>query len=198
METELDMAKSLATAPGVKSDRWIRRMAEEHRMIEPFVDHQVRDGVISYGLSSFGYDIRLSDEFQIFRPPGAIEIDPKAFDRDGLIEYRGDVCVIPPHSFVLARSFEYFRIPRQVVTVCFGKSTYARCGIFTNVTPFEPEWEGYATLAISNPTALPARIYAHEGIAQVLFLASDEPCEHSYADKQGKYQAQQRVTTARL
>ena len=183
---------------GVKSDRWIRRMAKEHAMIEPFADDQVRDRVISYGVSSYGYDMRVAREFKIFTNALSAIVDPKAFDPKSFVEFEGDVCVIPPNSFALARSVEYFRIPRDVITICVGKSTYARCGIITNVTPFEPEWEGYVTLEISNTTPLPARIYANEGIAQVLFLGGDEPPEKSYADKTGKYQKQMGVTLPRL
>ena len=183
---------------GVKSDRWIRRMAREHGMIEPFADDQVRDGVISYGVSSYGYDMRVAREFRIFTNALSAIVDPKHFDPRSFVEFEGDVCIIPPNSFVLARSVEYFRIPRDVITICVGKSTYARCGIITNVTPFEPEWEGFVTLEISNTTPLPARIYAGEGIAQVLFLGGEEPPEKSYADKKGKYQKQQGVTLPRL
>ena len=182
----------------IKSDRWIREMATSQGMIEPFEEKQVRTGVISYGLSSYGYDMRVADEFRIFHNALSPVVDPKAFDERSFVEYEGDVCLIPPNSFVLARSVEYFRIPRNVLTLCVGKSTYARCGIITNVTPFEPEWEGYVTLEISNTTPLPARIYANEGIAQVLFFESDEPCEVSYNDKKGKYQAQRGVTPPRL
>lgn len=182
----------------VKSDRWIRKMAREHKMIEPFADEQVRDGVISYGVSSYGYDMRIADEFRIFTNINSTIVDPKKFDPTSLVDFKGDVCVIPPNSFALARSVEYFRIPRSVITICLGKSTYARCGIIVNVTPFEPEWEGFVTLEVSNTTPLPARIYANEGIAQVLFLESDEICETSYADKKGKYQAQQGVTLPKL
>jgi dCTP deaminase len=182
----------------VMADRWIRRMAVEHRMIDPFADRQVRDGVISYGVSSYGYDMRVAREFRIFTNALSAVVDPKAFDPRSFVEYEGDVCIIPPNSFALARSVEYFRIPRDVVTICVGKSTYARCGIITNVTPFEPEWEGYVTLEISNTTPLPARIYANEGIAQVLFFRGAEPPEVSYADKKGKYQAQSGVTLPRL
>jgi len=185
---------------GLKPDHWIRRMALEHRMIEPFVDGQVRDGVISYGLSSYGYDIRVADEFKIFqlKSSRSIVVDPKAFDADSFIDFRGETCVIPPNSFALGRTVEYFRVPRGVLTVCFGKSSYARCGIIVNVTPFEPEWEGYVTLEISNTTPLPAKIYANEGIAQVLFFEADEECEASYADKKGKYQRQQSIVLPRL
>lgn len=182
----------------VKADSWIRRMALEHNMIDPFVDGQVRDGVISYGLSSYGYDIRVTDEFKIFTNVHSAVVDPKGFNPQSFIDFKGDVCIIPPNSFVLARTVEYFRIPRDVITVCLGKSTYARCGLIVNVTPFEPEWEGYVTLEISNTTPLPARIYAHEGIAQVLFLQSDEVCEVSYADRKGKYQSQQKIVLPRI
>jgi len=181
----------------VKSDRWIRRMALEHRMIEPFVERQVRGG-ISYGLSSYGYDIRVADEFKVFTGVNATVIDPKQFDPQAFADVRADVCIIPPNSFVLARTVEYFRIPRDVLTLCLGKSTYARCGVIVNVTPFEPEWEGTATMEISNTTPLPAKIYANEGIAQVIFFQSDEACETSYADKRGKYQAQVAVTPPRI
>ncbi len=182
----------------IKSDRWIREMATSQGMIEPFVEKQIRTDVISYGLSSYGYDMRVADEFRIFHNALSPVVDPKAFDERSFVEYEGDVCLIPPNSFALARSVEYFRIPRNVLTLCVGKSTYARCGIITNVTPFEPEWEGFVTLEISNTTPLPARIYANEGIAQVLFFESDEPCEVSYNDKKGKYQAQRGVTPPRL
>ncbi|HNZ01515.1 MAG TPA: dCTP deaminase [Anaerolineaceae bacterium] len=175
---------------GLKPDHWIRRMALEHGMIEPFVESQVREGVISYGLSSYGYDIRVADEFKIFTNVYSAVVDPKHFDPRSMIDYKGDICVIPPNSFALARTVEYFRIPRSVLTLCVGKSTYARCGIIVNVTPFEPEWEGYVTLEISNTTPLPARIYANEGIAQVIFFEGDEVCKVSYADKKGKYQKQ--------
>jgi len=178
---------------GLKPDHWIRKMALEHGMIEPFVDHQVRQGVISYGVSSYGYDVRVTDEFKIFTNVYSAVVDPKNFDPRSMIDFRGEVCIIPPNSFALARTVEYFRIPRSVLTVCLGKSTYARCGIIVNVTPFEPEWEGYVTLEISNTTPLPAKIYANEGIAQVLFFEADEPCQISYADKKGKYQKQQNI-----
>jgi dCTP deaminase len=173
-------------------------MAVSHGMIEPFEEKQVRQDVISFGLSSYGYDMRVADEFRIFHNALSPVVDPKAFDERSFVEYEGEVCLIPPNSFALARSVEYFRIPRDVLTICVGKSTYARCGIITNVTPFEPEWEGFVTLEISNTTPLPARIYANEGIAQVLFFESDEPCEVSYKDKKGKYQAQTGVTPPRL
>lgn len=182
----------------VKNDRWITRMAREHGMIEPFEERQVRDGVISYGVSSYGYDIRVADEFRIFTNVNTSIVDPKDFDPRSLVEVESDVCIIPPNSFALARTVEYMRIPRNIITVCVGKSTYARCGIICNVTPFEPEWEGFATLEISNTTPLPAKVYANEGIAQVLFLEADEECEISYADKKGKYQAQTGVVLPRL
>jgi dCTP deaminase len=177
----------------IKSDRWIRRMAVEKGMIKPFEDRQVRKGGISYGLSSYGYDIRIADEFKIFTNINTTIVDPKSFDPRSFVDFQGEVAVIPPNSFALGRSVEYFKIPRNVLTICVGKSTYARCGIITNVTPFEPEWEGYVTLEISNTTPLPAKIYANEGIAQVLFFESDEACETSYADRQGKYQGQQGI-----
>jgi len=183
---------------GLKPDHWIRKMALEHGMIEPFVDHQVREGVISYGVSSYGYDIRVADEFKIFTNVFSATVDPKNFDSRSMVDFKSDICVIPPNSFALARTIEYFRIPRGVLTVCLGKSTYARCGIIVNVTPFEPEWEGYVTLEISNTTPLPARIYANEGIAQVLFFEGDEVCEVSYADKKGKYQKQNSILLPRL
>ena len=181
----------------IKSDRWIKKMARRG-MIEPFVESQVRQDVVSFGLSSYGYDIRVADEFKIFTNINNTVIDPKAFDPRSFVDVTADVCIVPPNSFALARTIEYFRIPRDVLTLCLGKSTYARCGIIVNVTPFEPEWEGTATLEISNTTPLPAKIYANEGIAQVLFFQSDEPCETSYADKKGKYQAQREVTLPRI
>lgn len=183
---------------GLKPDHWIRKMALEHGMIEPFAANQKRPGVISYGVSSYGYDMRLADEFKIFKPENTTLIDPKNFDQAALVDFQGEVCLIPPNSFVLGRSLEYFRIPRNVLTVCFGKSTYARCGITVNVTPFEPEWEGYVTIAIANTTLLPAKIYAFEGIAQVLFLEADEECEISYADRQGKYQKQAEIVISKI
>jgi dCTP deaminase len=182
----------------IKADKWIRRMALEHRMIEPFEHTQVRQGVISYGLSSYGYDIRVADEFKVFTNINNTVIDPKAFDPRSFVDIKAPICIVPPNSFALARTVEYFRIPRSVLTVCLGKSTYARCGIIVNVTPFEPEWEGTATLEISNTTPLPAKIYANEGIAQVLFFESDEICERSYGDKQGKYLKQLEVTLPRI
>jgi dCTP deaminase len=183
---------------GLKPDHWIRKMALEQRMIEPFVDSQVRDGVISYGVSSYGYDIRVADEFMIFTNVHSAIVDPKHFDTKSMVEFKGEVCIIPPNSFALARTVEYFRIPRKVLTVCLGKSTYARCGLIVNVTPFEPEWEGYVTLEISNTTPLPAKIYANEGLAQVLFFEADEECEVSYADKKGKYQGQKTIVLPKL
>ena len=182
----------------IKSDKWIRRMALEHKMIEPFVDEQVRQGVVSFGLSSYGYDIRVADEFKVFTNINSTVIDPKQFDPQSFVDIKTDVCIVPPNSFALARTVEYFRIPRDVLTICLGKSTYARCGIIVNVTPFEPEWEGFVTLEISNTTPLPAKIYANEGLAQVLFFQSDEPCERSYADKKGKYQGQRGVTLPKI
>jgi dCTP deaminase len=183
---------------GLKPDHWIRRMALEHRMIEPFVDRQVRDGVISYGVSSYGYDLRVADEFKIFTNVHSAIVDPKNFDPKSMVDFQGEVCVVPPNSFALARSVEYFRIPRNVLTVCLGKSSYARCGIIVNVTPFEPEWRGFVTLEISNTTPLPAKIYANEGLAQVLFFEADEECEISYADKKGKYQNQKSIALPKL
>ncbi len=183
---------------GLKPDHWIRKMAMEHGMIDPFVDNQVREGVISFGVSSYGYDVRVADEFKIFTNVFSAIVDPKHFDTQSMVDFRGDVCVIPPNSFVLAKTVEYFRIPRNILTICLGKSTYARCGLIVNVTPFEPEWEGYVTLEISNTTPLPARIYANEGIAQVLFFEADEECEISYADKKGKYQRQQSIILPKI
>lgn len=183
---------------GLKPDHWIRKMALEHKMIEPFADSQVREGVISYGVSSYGYDIRIADEFKIYQAVAGAVIDVKNYDPRAVEDFKGEVCVIPPNSFVLARTVEYFHIPRGVLTICFGKSTYARCGIIVNVTPFEPEWEGFVTLGISNTNPLPARLYANEGIAQVLFFEADEQCSISYADKKGKYQQQQTIVPAKL
>ncbi|MGB2896393.1 MAG: dCTP deaminase [Anaerolineales bacterium] len=183
---------------GLKPDHWIARMAREERMIEPYEEGKAREGVISYGVSSYGYDIRVADEFKIFTNVYSAVVDPKNFDTASMVDFQGDVCIIPPNSFVLARTVEYFRIPRGVLTVCVGKSTYARCGIIVNVTPFEPEWEGYVTLEISNTTPLPAKIYANEGIAQVLFFEGDEVCKISYADKKGKYQKQDKIMLPRL
>ena len=186
----------------IKSDRWIRRMAAEHGMIEPFEPGQIKQAggksIVSYGTSSYGYDVRCANEFKLFTDINTTIVDPKAFDPNSFVEVRGDSCIIPPNSFALARTVEYFRIPRSVLTICLGKSTYARCGIIVNVTPFEPEWEGYVTLEISNTTPLPARIYANEGIAQVLFFEADEECTISYADKKGKYQKQQSIVLPKL
>jgi len=187
----------------IKSDRWIRRMAREHAMIEPFEPQQVRSvagrAVISYGTSSYGYDIRCAPEFKVFTNIHSTVVDPKQFDEKSFVDFHGDSCIIPPNSFALARTVEYFRIPRNVLTICLGKSTYARCGIIVNVTPFEPEWEGYVTLEFSNTTPLPARIYAGEGCAQVLFFesAADDVCAISYRDRRGKYQGQSGVTLPR-
>jgi dCTP deaminase len=183
---------------GLKPDHWIKKMALERRMIEPFVESQVRDGVISFGVSSYGYDIRVADEYKIFTNVFSAVVDPKHFDTKSMVDFKGEVCVIPPNSFALARTVEYFRIPRGVLCVCLGKSTYARCGIIVNITPFEPEWEGFVTLEISNTTPLPARIYSNEGIAQVLFFEADEECRISYADKKGKYQKQQSIELPKL
>jgi len=182
----------------IKSDKWIKKMALDSRMIEPFVETQISKGVISYGLSSYGYDIRVAEEFKIFTNVHTCIVDPKEFDPKSFMNFKGSICIIPPNSFVLGRSVEFFRIPRNIITLCVGKSSYARCGIITNVTPLEPEWEGYITLEISNTTPLPARIYANEGIAQILFFESDEECSMSYADKKGKYQNQTGITTARV
>ena len=182
----------------LKSDRWIRKMSREHDMINPFSEKQVREGVISYGLSSYGYDLRVSDEFKIFTNVNNALVDPKHFDERSFVTVQTDICIVPPNSFALARSVEYFKIPRSVLTICVGKSTYARCGIIVNVTPFEPEWEGFVTLEISNTTPLPARIYANEGLCQILFFESDEVCETSYADRKGKYQAQKGIVLPKL
>src|SRR5262245_58439531 len=196
------LARSYQTRMSIKSDKWIRRMAAECRMIEPFEPGQVKEvngrRVVSYGTSSYGYDVRCADEFKLFTNVYSAIVDPKKFDDKSFVDIKADHVVIPPNSFALARTVEYFRIPRNVMTVCLGKSTYARCGIIVNVTPFEPEWEGTATLEISNTTPLPAKIYANEGIAQVLFFESDEMCQTSYADKKGKYQKQQEVTLPKL
>jgi len=183
---------------GLKPDKWIKKMALEQRMIEPFEEGQIRNGVISYGTSSYGYDIRVADEFKIFTNINSAIVDPKNFDPRSMVDFHGEVCIIPPNSFALGRTVEYFRIPANVLTICLGKSTYARCGIIVNVTPFEPEWEGYVTLEISNTTPLPAKIYANEGIAQVLFFEGDEPCTMTYAMKKGKYQGQQSIMLPKL
>jgi len=182
----------------ILSDRWIRRMAQEKGMIEPFVDSQKRDGIISYGLSSYGYDARVGNDFKIFTNVNSAVVDPKNFDQNSFVDRNTDICVIPPNSFALARTVEYFRIPRDVLVICVGKSTYARCGIIVNVTPLEPEWEGHVTLEFSNTTPLPARIYANEGACQFLFLKGNEPCETSYADRAGKYMGQRGVTLPKL
>jgi dCTP deaminase len=182
----------------VKSDRWIRRMAIDHDMINPFSEKQVGAGVISYGLSSYGYDLRVADEFKIFTNINSTVVDPKQFDERSFVTMRGEVAIIPPNSFALARSVEYFKIPRDCITLCVGKSTYARCGIIVNVTPFEPEWEGCVTLEISNTTPLPAKIYANEGLCQILFFQSDEECETSYADRKGKYQSQKGIVLPKV
>ena len=182
----------------IKSDRWIRKMALEYDMINPYNDRQMREGVISYGVSSYGYDLRVADEFKIFTNVNSAIVDPKNFDARSFIDVKGASILVPPNSFALARSVEYFKIPRDVLTICVGKSTYARCGIIVNVTPFEPEWEGFVTLEISNTTPLPAKIYANEGLCQILFFQGDEPCETSYKDKAGKYQKQQGIVLPKL
>ena len=182
----------------IQPDHWIRKMAHEHGMIEPFVEKQVSSHVISYGVSSYGYDIRIADEYKIFTDVFSAIVDPKQFDPKSMVDFKGDVCIIPPNSFVLARTIEYFRIPRNVLTICVGKSTYARCGLIVNVTPFEPEWEGFVTLEISNTTPLPAKVYSNEGIAQVLFFTADEVCETSYKDRKGKYDKQTGVVPAKV
>jgi dCTP deaminase len=186
----------------IKSDKWIRRMAEAHNMIEPFEPGQVRtvngNKIVSYGTSSYGYDVRCSDEFKIFTNVHSTVVDPKHFDEKSFVDLKGDVCIIPPNSFALARTVEHFKIPRNVLVVCLGKSSYARCGVVVNVTPLEPEWEGYVTLEFSNTTPLPAKIYANEGVAQMLFFESDEVCETSYRDRGGKYQGQKGVTLPKI
>jgi dCTP deaminase len=182
----------------VNNDRWIRKMAHAHDMINSFEEKQVREGVISYGLSSYGYDLRVADEFKIFTNVNTTIVDPKQFDARSFVEFTGPACIIPPNSFALARSVEYFKIPRNVLTICVGKSTYARCGIIVNVTPLEPEWEGFVTLEISNTTPLPARVYSNEGLCQIIFLESDEVCETSYKDKKGKYQDQQGIVLPKV
>jgi dCTP deaminase len=182
----------------IKSDRWIRRMAQEYGMISPFNDRQVREGVISYGVSSYGYDLRVADEFKIFTNVNSSIVDPKNFDEKSFVSVQAASILVPPNSFALARSVEYFKIPRDILTICVGKSTYARCGIIVNVTPFEPEWEGFVTLEISNTTPLPAKVYSNEGLCQILFFQGDEPCETSYKDKAGKYQKQQGIVLPKL
>lgn len=185
----------------IKPDHWIRRMAEEHKLIDPYVPGQIRERdnqrIISYGTSSYGYDVRCANEFKIFTNINSSVVDPKNFDEKSFVDVVGDVCIIPPNSFALARTIEYFHIPRNILTICLGKSTYARCGIIVNVTPLEPEWEGHVTLEFSNTSPLPAKIYANEGVAQVLFFESDEECEVSYGDRGGKYMRQQGVTLPR-
>jgi dCTP deaminase len=193
------MLEGVRKTMAIKSDKWIRKMAEQYKMIEPFIDRNVGKGeAVSYGLSSYGYDLRVADEYKIFHNALNPVIDPKAIDSDSFLDYKGDVCIIPPNSFALARSVEYFRIPENVLAICVGKSTYARCGIITNVTPLEPGWEGYVTLEISNTTPLPAKIYSNEGLCQILFLESDENCEVSYRSKKGKYQFQSGITLPKV
>ena len=182
----------------IKSDKWIEKMSNEQEMIKPFINDNIRGDSISYGLSSYGYDIRVSDEYKIFTNVNNSIIDPKNFDDKSFVNYKGDTCIVPANSFALARSVEYFKIPRNVLTICLGKSTYARCGIIVNVTPFEPEWEGYVTLEISNTTPLPAKIYSNEGLCQVIFFESDENCNTSYKDKSVKYQSQTGITLPKL
>jgi len=182
----------------IKPDKWIKKMALEEKMIDPFVEKQVRENVISYGVSSYGYDVRIADEYKIFTNLNSTIVDPKHFDPKSFVDFKGEVCIVPPNSFALGRTIEYFRIPRKTMTICVGKSTYARCGIITNVTPLEPGWEGYITLEVSNTTPLPAKIYSGEGIAQILFFESDEECLTSYADKKGKYQGQTGVTLPKI
>ena len=182
----------------IKPDKWIRKMALEEDMIVPFIENQVRENVISYGVSSYGYDVRIADEYKIFTNINSTIVDPKHFDPKSFVDFKGEVCIVPPNSFALGRTIEYFKIPRKTMTICVGKSTYARCGIITNVTPLEPEWEGYITLEVSNTTPLPAKIYSGEGIAQILFFESDEECLTSYAEKKGKYQGQTGITLPKI
>ena len=182
----------------IKPDKWIKKMALEEKMIDPFVENQVRENVISYGVSSYGYDVRIADEYKIFTNLNSTIVDPKQFDPRSFVDFKGDVCIVPPNSFALGRTIEYFKIPRKTMTICVGKSTYARCGIITNVTPLEPGWEGYITLEVSNTTPLPAKIYSGEGIAQILFFESDEECLVSYAERKGKYQGQTGVTLPKI
>ncbi len=183
---------------GLKSDRWIRKMAQGEGMITPFCEGLIGEGVVSYGLSSYGYDIRVSDEFKIFTNINAQVVDPKDFDDNNVVDFKGNICIVPPNSFALARTIEYFKMPIDTLAICLGKSTYARCGIIVNVTPFEPGFEGHITIEISNTTPLPAKIYANEGIAQVLFLQGDEVCETNYRDRKGKYQNQEGITLPRI
>ncbi len=182
----------------ILSDKWIRETAQDHKMIEPFVEKQTRENMISYGLSSYGYDARVGNEFKIFTNVDSAVVDPKNFSDKSFVTRETDVCIIPPNSFVLAHTVEYFRIPRDVLVICLGKSTYARCGLIVNVTPLEPEWEGHVTIEISNTTPLPAKVYANEGICQFLFFKGNEPCETSYADRSGKYMGQTGVTLPKL
>jgi len=182
----------------IKNDKWIKRMSVKERMIEPFEEKQVRRSVVSYGLGSYGYDVRLADEFKVISAENVSLIDPKNFRKNSFVDVKDKHCIIPPHSYVLGRSFEYFRIPQKVLTLCFGKSTYARCGIIVNITPLEPEWEGYITIAISNTAPVPAKIHSHEGIAQLVFFEADEPPSFTYKDKKGKYQAQKEITISRI
>lgn len=183
---------------GLKSDKWIEEMSLKHEMISPFEATSLRKGVISYGVSSYGYDIRVADEYKIFTNVNSTIVDPKNFDSCNVVEHKGEICIVPPNSFALARTIEYFKIPRDVLAICLGKSTYARCGIIVNVTPFEPEFEGHITIEISNTTPLPAKIYSNEGIAQVLFISGDEECAVSYKDKNGKYQKQRGITLPKV
>jgi len=197
-QAALDTLRGAAALPGLLPDHEIRRLAKDQGMIEPFEEKQKRDGVISYGLSSYGYDARTADEFKIFTNIDNAMVDPKDFSHQSFVDRQTDICVIPPNSFVLSRTVEYFRIPDDVLVICLGKSTYARCGLIVNVTPLEPGWEGHVTLEISNTTPLPARVYANEGVAQFLFFKGSSPCEISYADKKGKYMGQRGVTLPRL
>ena len=182
----------------IKSDKWIEKMSAEFKMIHPYEKNLIRPGIISYGISSYGYDLRVADEYKIFTNVNNSIVDPKNFDEKSFVDFKGEVCIVPPNSFALARSIEYFKIPRNVLTICVGKSTYARCGIIVNVTPFEPEWEGHVTLEISNTTPLPAKIYSNEGLCQVLFFESDEDCQVTYKDKQGKYDGQTGITIPKM
>lgn len=182
----------------LKSDKWIKKMAIENKMIDPFEEKQIKQGVISYGISSYGYDIRLADEFKIFTNVFNSIVDPKNFDPKSFVDFKGEVCIIPPNSFILGRSVEYLKIPRRVLGICLGKSTYARCGIIVNITPLEAEWEGQITIEISNTTPLPVKVYANEGIAQILFFESDEECEESYKDRKGKYDKQKGIVLPKI